>query len=111
MNMHTTPRNSKRRPLRLMVKSRVESRAINVDMIDISEGGCKIRGTPGFANVGDRVTMKVADLHAPVGKIAWVEGRFAGVSFEGEMHPAVLDHLCAAQVPDLAVEKDLRRTL
>ena len=54
MNMHSTPRNSKRRPLRLMVKSRVESRAINVDMIDISEGGCKIRGTPGFANVGDR---------------------------------------------------------
>ncbi|AWW74611.1 PilZ domain-containing protein [Erythrobacter sp. KY5] len=109
--MPTVSRTSQRRPLRLMVKSRVESRAINVDMIDISEGGCKIRGTLGFASVGDRVTMKLANLHAPVGRIAWIEGRIAGVAFEGEIHPAVLDHLCAAQIPDIAAEKDNLRRL
>lgn len=92
-----------------MVKSRVESRAIHVDMIDISEGGCKIRGTDGFANVGDRVTMKVANMHAPVGHIAWVEGRFAGVSFEGKIHEAVLDHLSEAQHPDIKAEQENRR--
>ena len=94
-----------------MVKGRVESRQVHVDMIDISEGGCKVRGTAGFAAVGDRVTMKIAHLHAPVGRVAWVEDRMAGIAFEGELHPAVLDHLCAAQVPDLAVEQDARRRL
>lgn len=94
MNMHSISRSSKRRPLSLMVKSRVQSRVVFVDMIDISEGGCKIRGSAGFAQVGDRVTMKVNGVNAPLGTIAWIEGKVAGVAFEGEMHPAVLDHMC-----------------
>lgn len=106
MSLHATPRNSQRRPLRLTVKSRVESRPVYVEMIDISEGGCKVSGSRGFANVGDRITMKVSNIYVPVGKVAWMEDRVAGISFEGEVHPAVLDHLCAAQVPDVAVEKD-----
>lgn len=108
MTKPTVPRAATRRPLRLLVNSRVESRAINVDLVDISEGGCKIRGTRGFATVGDRVIMKVGGMHAPVGEIAWVEDRYAGVRFEGQMHPAVLDHLCAAQIPDLAIDRDVR---
>ncbi|MEM9500937.1 MAG: PilZ domain-containing protein [Pseudomonadota bacterium] len=94
MNMHTIPRATKRRPLGLMVKSRVQSRLVFVDLIDISEGGCKIRARPGFGNVGDRVVMKVGGVNAPLGIIAWVDNGLAGVAFEGEMHPAVLDHLC-----------------
>lgn len=78
----------------LTVKSRVRSRVVYVDLIDISEGGCKIRAKPGFAQVGDRVTMKVGDINAPLGLIAWVEGGLAGVAFEGAMHPAVIDYLC-----------------
>lgn len=77
-----------------MVKGRVQSRVVYVDLIDISEGGCKLRGTRGFATVGDRVTMKVGNVNAPLGTVAWIEERMAGVAFEGEMHPAVLDHLC-----------------
>ena len=88
-----------------MVKSRVQSRVIYVDLIDISEHGCKIKASRGFASIGDRVTMKVGDIHAPLGKIAWVEDRFAGVAFEGEMHPAVLDHLCANNGASLSPEK------
>ena len=97
MNMHTISRSSERRPLSLLIKSRVQSRVVFVDMIDISEGGCKIKGGHGFAQVGDRVTMKVNEVNAPLGTVAWVEGRIAGVAFEGEMHAAVLDHLCAGQ--------------
>ena len=93
--MHSISRSSNRRPLSMMVKSRVQSRVVFVDMIDISEGGCKIRGSNGFAQVGDRVTMKVNGVNAPLGTVAWVDGRFAGVAFEGEMHSAVLDHLCS----------------
>ncbi len=94
MNMHTISRSSERRPISLLVKSRVQSRVAFVDLIDISEGGCKIRGSRRFAQVGDRVTMKVNGVNAPLGTIAWVEGNMAGVAFEGEMHAAVLDHLC-----------------
>lgn len=108
MEKPTTPRAGERRSLRLVVQSRVESRTVYVDLVDISEGGCKIRGSRGFASIGDRVTMKVGGLYAPVGEIAWLEDRVAGVRFQGEMHPAVLDHLCAAQVPDLAVEEDVK---
>lgn len=77
-----------------MVKSRVKSRVIYVDLVDISEGGCKIKATRGFANIGDRVTMKLGEINAPLGRIAWIQDRFAGVAFEGAIHSAVLDHLC-----------------
>ncbi|MEO0642353.1 MAG: PilZ domain-containing protein [Pseudomonadota bacterium] len=93
--MQSITRSSQRRPLSLLVKGRVESRAVFVDLIDISEGGCKICGTRGFAQVGDRVVMKVGGINAPLGTIAWVQDRIAGVAFEGQMHSAVLDHLCA----------------
>lgn len=94
MNIDSIPRTSDRRPMSLMVKSRVRSRVVYVDLIDLSEGGCKIRGKAGFAEVGDRVTIKVGGINAPLGSIAWVEGGHAGVAFEGAMHPAVIDYLC-----------------
>ncbi|MDJ0977452.1 MAG: PilZ domain-containing protein [Erythrobacter sp.] len=94
MNLGSISRSSERRPLRLLVKSRVQSRVVFVDMLDISEGGCKIRGSLGFAQIGDRVTMRVDGVNAPLGTVAWIEDKVAGVAFEGEMHPAVLDYLC-----------------
>lgn len=94
MSPANTTRASDRRPLSLMVKGRVQSRAIYVDLIDISTGGCKIRASRGFANVGDRLTMKVAGINTPLGKIVWVQDRYAGVAFDGTLHEAVLDHLC-----------------
>ena len=96
MNLDSISRSSERRPLSLLVKSRVESRLVYVDLIDITEGGCKIRAKEGFAQIGDRVVMRVGGVHAPLGTIAWIENRVAGVAFEGEMHSAVLDHLCAS---------------
>ena len=93
MNMHSIPRSSERHNLSLMIKGRVRARTVFVDLVDLSEGGCKIRGKAGFANVGDRVTMKVGEVNAPFGTIAWTDGQFAGVAFEGTMHPAIIDHL------------------
>ena len=48
MNMNSIPRTSERRPMSLMVKSRVRSRVVFVDLLDLSEGGCKLRGKPGL---------------------------------------------------------------
>ncbi|WP_298333378.1 PilZ domain-containing protein [uncultured Erythrobacter sp.] len=89
-------RTSNRRPLHLMIKGRVQSRAIYADLIDISEGGCKLRASSGFASVGDRVTMRLNGINAPLGKVVWIEGKVAGVAFESRMHVAVLDYLCAS---------------
>lgn len=109
MNMHTISRSSERRSVSLLIKSRVQSRVVFVDMIDISEGGCKIRGTRGFAQVGDRVTMRVEGINAPLGTVAWIEDRIAGVAFEGEMHSAVLDYLCSQQpTPSSSHDNQLR---
>lgn len=94
----------------MTVKSRVRSRVVYVDLIDISEGGCKIRAKPGFAEIGDRVTMKVGGINAPLGSVAWVEGGLAGVAFEGAMHPAVLDFLCENRRPG-ASGPQLRRIM
>jgi len=105
MSVHQISRAKERRPISLMVKSRVQSRVVYVDLLDISEGGCKIKASSGFANIGDRVTMKVGGVHAPLGVVAWIEGRFAGVAFQGEMHPAVLDYLCSMNGADLNVHK------
>lgn len=92
---NNNPRASQRRPLHLLIKGRVQSRSIYAKLIDISEGGCKICATEGFANLGERVTIRVNGINTPLGKVAWVDGKMAGVTFESPMHVAVLDHLCA----------------
>jgi hypothetical protein len=111
MKLYSIPRGSERRPLSLLVKSRVRSRVVYVDLLDISEGGCKIRAKVGFAEVGDRVVMKVRGINAPLGTIAWIEGQIAGVSFEGEMHPAVIDYLCEQGASKLATRRSDRRAV
>jgi hypothetical protein len=110
MNLESIPRSSERRPMSMTVKSRVSSRVVFVDLVDISEGGCKLRGKLGFAELGDRVAMKVGGINAPLGTIAWVDGIFAGVAFEGAMHPAVLDFLCENRIAE-AAPQPLRRLI
>lgn len=88
------PRSSERRPMKLTVKSHVRSRMVFVELLDISEGGCKIRGSCGFAALGDRVTMKINGINTPLGTVAWVNDDIAGIAFEGQLHPAMLDFLC-----------------
>jgi hypothetical protein len=111
MNMDSIPRASERRPMSLMVKSRVRSRVVFVDLLDLSEGGCKLRGKPGFAEIGDRVTMKVGGINAPLGSVAWIEGPVAGIAFEGTMHPAVIDFLCQQEALSQVIAPGRRRRL
>lgn len=105
MNLHSIPRASQRRALSLLVKSRVRSREVYVDLVDISEGGCKVKAKPGFAQLGDRVTMRVNGINAPLGSIVWIDGAFAGIAFEGEMHPAIVDHLCKEHTSEAAARR------
>lgn len=94
------PRASERRSLHMTIRGRVKSSRIPCDLIDISEGGCKIRSYCGFAQPGDRVTLSIGGINAPLGNIAWVDGPIAGVAYNGEMHAAVIDYLLREHVID-----------
>ena len=94
MSKFEIPRASDRRQLNILVDGRVRSRQVRVDLFDISETGCKIKGRYGFVNEGETLMLKIEGFKAPLGTVMWVEEEFAGVAFEGKLHPAVLDHIC-----------------
>lgn len=87
-------RASDRKPLDILVEGRLRSRPLYVDLLDVSEGGCKLKGRYGFAKVGEYITLKVEGIRAPLGKVVWVEDDHVGVEFDGKMHMAIIDHLC-----------------
>lgn len=95
MKHFEVPRSAERKPLNIVIDGRVRTRKVYVDLYDVSEGGCKIRGRRGFTKVGETVTLRIDGFKTPLGTIAWVEGEYAGVAFDGNLHPAVIDHLCA----------------
>jgi len=86
-------RSASRRPFNILVKGRVRSRPVWVDIVDLSETGCKLHGGHGFAHEGETVSLMIDGIKSPLGKVVWVNDREAGVAFEGQLHPAVLDHL------------------
>ncbi|MDA0819099.1 MAG: hypothetical protein O3C52_08300 [Proteobacteria bacterium] len=43
--------------------------------------------------MGEGILLRIDGVHTPVGKFVWVDGRYAGIVFEGKMHPAVVDFL------------------
>ncbi|NVE93670.1 PilZ domain-containing protein [Altererythrobacter lutimaris] len=86
-------RQSLRRPLDILVDGRMRSRPICVELLDMSEGGCKIKGRHGFAEVGEHLSLNINGVRTPLGKVVWVDDQFAGVAFEGKMHEAIVDHL------------------
>ena len=44
------------------------------------------------------MVLKIDGVRTPLGKIVWVDGEFAGLKFEGTMHPAVVDFLYSERV-------------
>lgn len=88
-----TSRTSVRKPLDLLVQGRMRSRSVYVEVVDVSEGGCKIKGRHGFAEADETVILKIDGVRTPLGKIVWVDGEYAGLKFEGKMHPAIVDFL------------------
>ena len=93
MSKFEIPRASDRHKLHILVDGRVRSREVRVDLFDLSETGCKIRGRYGFVNERETLTLKIDGIKTPLGTVVWVEDEFAGVSFNGRLHPAVLDHI------------------
>jgi hypothetical protein len=89
---------------KLQVKCRFKAgNTVDLDVLDLSPGGCLVDLKRWGAEVGERVLIKLPGLAFQPASIAWVEEEQAGIAFEQAMHEAVLDHLIAkASAPQRA---------
>jgi hypothetical protein len=66
---------------------------VDLDVLDLSPGGCMVDIKRWGGEVGERVLIKLPGLAFQPASIAWVEDNHAGIAFEQIMHEAVLEHL------------------
>jgi hypothetical protein len=67
-----------------------------VRVFDISFSGCKVEIVE-QPRVGERVWIKFDGLESIPGTVCWAAGAVAGVEFEREIYPAVLELLLKRQ--------------
>lgn len=70
----------------------------HVQVVDVSEGGCRIRGAPGSAP-GTALLIKLPGLEPLRATSVWVGDDEFGCSFDAELHPATLELLLRNAVP------------
>ena len=63
-----------------------------VDLVDFSPQGCCI-SPPVRVEAGEPISLRIPDMSAIHGKIAWVRDWKAGVVFDQAFHEAVFDHV------------------
>lgn len=87
------PRQGNRVPLNCDVdfKRHGDSR-YRVELFDLSPHGCCL-SPPIRVDKGDTISLRLPDLAAIHGQIAWVHGWKAGVQFDQPFHPAVFSQI------------------
>jgi hypothetical protein len=84
-------RKSERIPLRCDVEFRRHAgNRYAVDLIDLSPEGCCI-SPPIRVEPGESVWLRIPDMEATHGSVAWVQEWKVGVTFDRAFHPAVFD--------------------
>ena len=63
-----------------------------VDLFDLSLQGCCL-SPPIRVDKGDTISLRIPDMAAIHGQVAWVRGWKAGVRFDQPFHQAVFDQL------------------
>lgn len=69
---------------------------VDLDLLDISHGGCMVDRRRHSATAGDRALVKLPGLAFQPATVVWVEDEKAGLAFEQPLHEAVLAHLSQA---------------
>lgn len=81
-------------PCKLLATCRFQSGSIaELEVLDLSPGGCMVNRKRCNAEQGARVLVKLPGLGFQPASVAWVEDENAGFAFEQPLHEAVLDHL------------------
>ena len=65
----------------------------DLQVLDLSPGGCLVNRKRCNAEQGARVLVKLPGLGFQPANVAWVEDDKAGLAFDQPLHEAVLDHL------------------
>ena len=79
---------------KIEVKCRLKSgNSVDLEVVDISHGGCMVDRKRWNCDPGDRVLVKLPGLAFQPGDIVWVEDEHAGIAFEQPLYDAVLTHL------------------
>jgi len=78
----------------LLADCRYRSRKIgNVEVYDLSAGGCVLDQRAWSIDEGERVLIKLPGLDFMATEVVWLWQHKAGLRFEQPIHGAVLDHL------------------
>lgn len=81
-------------PSKLLAKCRFASGATSdLEVLDLSHGGCMIDRKRATADPGARVLVKLPGLASQAGEVVRVEDNRAGIAFGQPLHEAVLEHL------------------
>lgn len=76
------------------VKVRAKSGgSIDLQVLDISAGGCMVDFHGSAARPGERVLVTLPGLSALPGDLVWAEDGRAGIAFEAPLHETVLTRL------------------
>ncbi|APE29348.1 PilZ domain-containing protein [Aurantiacibacter gangjinensis] len=67
--------------------------SIDLEVLDISAGGCMVDFHGSAARPGERVLATLPGLSALPGELVWAEDGRAGIAFETPLHETVLDRL------------------
>lgn len=65
-----------------------------IELLDFSAMGCCIT-PPVKVEAGERVWLRIADIEAVHGRVAWTDEWRVGVEFDKPFHPAVFDSVVA----------------
>jgi hypothetical protein len=89
----TKPRQNERVPLNCEVDFKRHGDArYRVELFDLSADGCCL-SPPIRVEKGDLISLRIPEMEAIHGEIAWVQGFRAGVRFDHPFHAAVFDHV------------------
>ena len=92
---HAAPiaRRAERHPLSCPAKVRERGKTgVAVHVLDISISGCKIELDIDLPP-GSYVWLKMPGLESWTAHVAWQRDRFAGCTFERQLHPAVVQRM------------------
>lgn len=67
--------------------------SIDLQVLDISAGGCMVDFHGSAARPGERVLVTLPGLSALPAELVWAEDGRAGIAFEAPLHEAVLARL------------------
>lgn len=65
----------------------------DLEVLDISQGGCMVDFHGSAARPGERVLITLPGLSALSGELVWAEDGRAGIAFETPLHETVFDRL------------------